>query len=209
MESTNTAARLEGGGAYFSFPDPGPNSFLDFTNGDDITLEAWVNVSVLKGGDVVTVVGKGRTGASGFTADNQNWALRLREVAGGVHNNFLFATPRKPDPSGQDAHWHRWTALEGFEPKSGWHHLAVTYDNASGTVLQYFDGREVGREISALHQPGRPVVFGPCELGNWGLPTQGHRFPIRTLNGAIDEFAIYQSVLSPAELQTMFEQGKP
>ncbi len=98
-----------------------------------------------------------------------------------------------------------------FTPDSlgRWHHLAVTYDNASGTVLQYFDGKEVGREVSVLHQPGRPVVFGPCELGNWGLPTQGHRFPIRTLNGAIDEFAIYQSVLSPAELQTMFEQGKP
>jgi len=98
-----------------------------------------------------------------------------------------------------------------FTPDSlgRWHHLAVTYDNASGTVLQYFDGREVGREVSVLHQPGRPVVFGPCELGNWGLPTQGHRFPIRTLNGAIDEFAIYQSVLSAAELKTMFEQGKP
>jgi hypothetical protein len=89
-----------------------------------------------------------------------------------------------------------------------WHHLAVTYDNASGMVLQYFDGREVGREVSALHQPGRPIVFGPCELGNWGLPTQGHQFPIRTLNGAIDEFVIYHAVLSPSEIQTLFEQGK-
>ncbi len=90
-----------------------------------------------------------------------------------------------------------------------WHHLAVTYDNASGTVVQYFDGQEVGREVSALHQPGRPIGFGPCELGNWGLPTQGHQFPIRTLNGAIDEFAIYQIALSSAEIQAMFEQGKP
>ncbi len=90
-----------------------------------------------------------------------------------------------------------------------WHHLAVTYDNASGTARQYFDGKEVGREVSALHQPGRPVVFGPCELGNWGLPTEQHPFPIRTLNGAIDEFAIYQAALSAAEIQTMFDQGKP
>jgi len=89
-----------------------------------------------------------------------------------------------------------------------WHHLAVTYDNASGMVLQYFDGKEVGREVSALHQPGRPIVIGPCELGNWGLPTQGHQFPIRTLNGAIDEFAIYHAVLSPPEIQTLFEKGQ-
>jgi hypothetical protein len=90
-----------------------------------------------------------------------------------------------------------------------WHHLAVTYDNASGMVLQYFDGKEVGREVSALHQPGRPIVFGPCELGNWGLPTQGHQFPIRNLNGAIDEFAIYAAVLSGAEIRAIFANGKP
>ena len=89
-----------------------------------------------------------------------------------------------------------------------WHHLAVTYDNVSGMALQYFDGKEVGREVSALHQPGRPITLGPCELGNWGLPTQGHQFPIRTLNGAIDEFAIYHDVLSPSEIQTLFEQGQ-
>jgi len=90
-----------------------------------------------------------------------------------------------------------------------WHHLAVTYENASGTVVQYFDGREVGREVSVLHEPGRPIVFGPCELGNWGLPTQGHQFPIRTLNGAIDEFAIFQTVVSAAEIREIFEGGKP
>ena len=84
----------------------------------------------------------------------------------------------------------------------------MTYDNVSGMALQYFDGKEVGREVSALHQPGRPITLGPCELGNWGLPTQGHQFPIRTLNGAIDEFAIYHDVLSPSEIQTLFEQGQ-
>ncbi len=89
-----------------------------------------------------------------------------------------------------------------------WHHLAVTYDNASGEVIQYFDGQSVGREISPLHQPGRDIVFGPCEIGNWGLPTQGHQSPIRNLNGAIDEFAIYREVLSAAELQAMFAAGQ-
>jgi len=90
-----------------------------------------------------------------------------------------------------------------------WHHLAVTYDNTSGTVTQYFDGQEVGREISKLHQPGRDIVFGPCEIGNWGLPTQGHQFPIRNLNGAIDEFAIYSKLLSASEISTFFNHGKP
>lgn len=90
-----------------------------------------------------------------------------------------------------------------------WHHLAVTYDNQSGSVIQYFDGEEVSREVSPLHQSGRNITFGPCEIGNWGLPTEGHQFPIRNLNGAIDEFAIYDGVLSPAEIQTIYQQGKP
>jgi hypothetical protein len=90
-----------------------------------------------------------------------------------------------------------------------WHHLAVTYDNTSGTVIQYFDGQPVGHEISPLHQTSRTIVFGPCEIGNWGLPTQGHQFPIRNLNGAIDEFAIFNTVLNAAEISTLYNHGKP
>lgn len=90
-----------------------------------------------------------------------------------------------------------------------WHHIAVTYDNQSGQVIQYFDGAEVSREVSKLHQAGRPITYGPCELGNWGLPTQGHQFPIRNLNGAIDEFAIYSAVLSEAEIQSLYRSGQP
>ncbi len=89
-----------------------------------------------------------------------------------------------------------------------WHHIAVTYDNQSGQVIQYFDGREVGREIHKLHQPGRSVRFGPCEIGNWGLPTEGHPFPIRNLNGAIDEFALYSEALSAREINVLFEAGR-
>ncbi|MGV3661601.1 MAG: LamG-like jellyroll fold domain-containing protein [Prosthecobacter sp.] len=89
-----------------------------------------------------------------------------------------------------------------------WHHIAVSYDNESGAVTQYFDGQEVSREVSKLHQPGRAITLGPCEIGNWGLPTQGHQFPIRNLNGAIDEFALYGSALEAGEVREMFEMGK-
>ena len=90
-----------------------------------------------------------------------------------------------------------------------WHHLAVTYDSVSGEVLQYFDGREVSREVSHLHQPGRDISLGPCEIGNWGLPTAGHQSPIRNLNGAIDEFMIYSVALGASEVKNLFDEGKP
>ena len=34
-------------------------------------------------------------------------------------------------------------------------------------------------------------------------------FPIRTLNGAIDEFVIYNGALVATEIHAMFEEGKP
>ena len=89
-----------------------------------------------------------------------------------------------------------------------WHHLAVSYDGDSGEVVQYFDGEEVGREVSTLHVPGREIVFGPCEIGNWGLPTEGHQFPVRNLNGAIDEFIIYGVALGRDEVRAMVKAGR-
>jgi len=90
-----------------------------------------------------------------------------------------------------------------------WHHIAVTYDNRSGAVVQYVDGVEVSREVDAQHRPNRPIVYGACELGNWGIPWKNHPFPIRNLNGRLDEFSIYSASLSAPEIQAMCLAGRP
>ena len=71
------------------------------------------------------------------------------------------------------------------------------------------DGNEVSREVSEFHAPGRPINFGPAEIGNWGLPTEKHQFPIRNLNGRIDEFAIYKTALPAPDIAELYEQGRP
>ncbi len=90
-----------------------------------------------------------------------------------------------------------------------WHHIAVTYDNQSGEAVQYLDGQEISRQVNEQHVPGRPIIFGPSEIGNWGLPTDKHQFPIRNLNGRLDEFLIYKAALPPAEIHALYEAGKP
>lgn len=90
-----------------------------------------------------------------------------------------------------------------------WHHVAVTYDSTSGRAVQYFDGKEVSREESKHHQPGRKVTFGTCEIGNWGLPLEGVPFPVRNLNGRMDEFLIYHEPLSGDEIANLYELGIP
>ena len=91
MAENNTAVRLDAA-AYLSVPDTGSNSDFDFTNGDAITIEAWVNPSVLREGQVSYVVGKGRTGSPKFARDNQNWSLRVVGAKNEAKLSFLFAT---------------------------------------------------------------------------------------------------------------------
>lgn len=115
-----------------------------------------------------------------------------------------------PDAAGRKQNQIYYSAIAFDSATLGrWHHVAVTYDNRSGEVVQYLDGREVGREVSPLHVADRPIVFGPCELGNWGLPVQNHKFPIRNLNGSLDEFALYRAALTGAEIRALYEAGKP
>lgn len=88
-----------------------------------------------------------------------------------------------------------------------WHHVAVTYDAMTGEAIQYFDGREVSREISEHHLSGRKITFGSCEIGNWGLPQAGVVFPIRNLNGCVDEFLIYKEPLTSQEITNLYRLG--
>ncbi|MEQ8790929.1 MAG: DUF1553 domain-containing protein [Pirellulaceae bacterium] len=122
LAASNTAVRVAAGG-YLSVPDTGPDSEFDFTNGDAITIEAWVNPSNIREGQVSYVVGKGRTGSPKFARDNQSWSLRIVGVKGEARVSFLFATK----PTSSDKHWHRWDSKNGFPVATGWHHIAVSY----------------------------------------------------------------------------------
>lgn len=90
LAENNTAVRLDAA-AYLAVPDTGSGSDFDFENGDAITIEAWVNPSELRDGQVSYVVGKGRTGSPKFARDNQNWSLRVIGAKREARLSFLFA----------------------------------------------------------------------------------------------------------------------
>ncbi|MFM8891351.1 MAG: hypothetical protein ACKOTB_06960, partial [Planctomycetia bacterium] len=98
---------------------------FQFTAGESITLEAWVSPFGIDDGQQVYLIGKGRTGRKEVAADNQNWALRLSGKGGLARPSFLFRGAA--DGAGKGAAFHRWTAAEGIEPGTGWHHVAVSY----------------------------------------------------------------------------------
>jgi len=139
----NTAALFGAGRGFIRVVDPGEHSHYDFTNGDSITLESWVNPFELTDGQQVYIVGKGRTSNPKVAAYNQNWALRLSAADGLARPSFLFrnADNRK----GHTEDFHRWVADEGFSPGTGWHHVAVSYTfGEPDSIRGYIDGRPVG-----------------------------------------------------------------
>ncbi|MEZ5940071.1 MAG: DUF1553 domain-containing protein [Planctomycetaceae bacterium] len=136
MAESNNAIKLDSG-AYLSLEDAGPESPFDFTNGDAITIEAWVNPGDINDASPRYIIGKGRTGSPKFSRDNQNWALRLVRQDANFHLSFLFAAKL----AAGDRHWHRWTSKAGFPISTGWHHIAVTYKFGDPkSVRGYVDG---------------------------------------------------------------------
>ncbi|NNE01398.1 MAG: hypothetical protein HKN47_29130 [Pirellulaceae bacterium] len=91
-----------------------------------------------------------------------------------------------------------------------WFQVAAVYDPIGRTVDQYVNGDRISSEkiIDKFHISD--LRIGAAEIGNWGQPLRKSPwFAVRNLNGAIDELAIFDAALSPEEIKTMYEKGKP
>ena len=197
----NKAAMFGSGRGFIRLADPGPDSPFDFTAGDSITLEAWVNPFELQDGQQVYVVGKGRTGNPGVAADNQNWSLRLSGVGGLARPSFLFrnADNRK----GRSEDFHRWVGDAGFEPGSGWHHVAICYTFGDpDSIRGYVDGRSVGGTWDFGGPTTKPPVVDDDEI--WiGSAINGNASA--TFPGLIDEVAIHRGTVPAAEIRARWD----
>lgn len=205
FDATNTAVQLDGNGAHFSFADPGANSGFDFTNGDAITLEAWVKVDDLRDGENLYIIGKGRTGAAGFARDNQNWALRIRGIKGKACVSFLFATPPDDQP---DDHWHRWTTADGFAPKTGWHHVAAAYRFGDPeTVRGWIDGKAMKGDWDMGGPTKEKPIVDDDEI--WIGSSQGGAAG-NSFRGSLDQVAVHRVLLDDKTLEGRYRRiGDP
>lgn len=91
-----------------------------------------------------------------------------------------------------------------------WLHLVTTYDVESRTCVHYLNGEEISRDQAAPEKGVPAITIGSAQIGNWGLPTREEPdFAVRNLNGRLDEFTIFSSALSPEEVHTLYQAGKP
>ncbi|WP_168564626.1 LamG-like jellyroll fold domain-containing protein [Crateriforma spongiae] len=176
---------------------------------DAMTLYAWVRIDALD-----------RDLNSLFLTDHFDpgeihWQLS-------VHGSLHFATSPigvPPAPAGfevapneqiQAENRRFWSENFWDASQSGhWFLLATTVDRAKQpSVVHYINGQPVGfNGGSNMDRPLPKLRIGYADLGNWTDPIWAKA--IRSLNGRIDEFAIYSAALEANEIRTIYMQGRP
>lgn len=200
---TNTAYTVAGPRAALTIRERDVKGNLRFTQGESITLEAWVRVGALRDGSHAYVIGKGRTGKARFPEKNHNYALRLSGAKGEACVSFLFASA---PADGKPGDWHRWTSSTGFTP-GGWHHVAVSYTfGKPGSIRGYIDGRPVpGKWDMGGATTRLPVVDADdLVIGSGNGYSAGN-----TLNGSVDEVAIWRTALPADTIAGRYEFVPP
>lgn len=181
---------------------PGVN--LRYGDGDTFMVETWVNTEALNGGSYVYLIGKGRNKSKTHTAENQNWALRLKGEGGEARPCFLFRSRNK---DGKED-YHRWVAKEGFTPGSGWHHIAVSYTfGKPKSITAWIDGKKAaggtwdmaGETTAPPVQDDDDVMIGTGNGGGAG----------NTLSGALDELTLYRDLVPEATLASRYQFRPP
>ncbi len=102
---------------------------------------------------------------------------------------------------GDGAGYNNWVTT-GFVADGNWHHIAVTVDrdNATGW-LHYVDGVAVGPIAGATAFQGSLTNTAPFVMGR-NLIT-----PSQTFAGTLDEIELFNRVLDPAEIQSIWAAG--
>ena len=197
FESNNTALGFRDDGGYLSINDPVEQSHFDFTNGDAITLEAWVKLDLPVHNSPIYIIGKGRTGNPHFAKDNQNWALRLQKIGDTIRVGFLFATQR----GSGDTHWHRWTSRGSFPIQSEWHHVAAAYRFGEPESMRgWIDGQPTTGSWDMGGKTSAPPVVDDDQV--WiGSANKANRFV-----GLLDNVVVHRGLLSDSTMASRFRR---
>ena len=91
-----------------------------------------------------------------------------------------------------------------------WIQLATSFDSTTGKVVHYVNGSAISETIVRDAMRVDRIRIGAASIGNWSEPERHDpHFAVRNLNGAIDEFILFNTALSPVEIDQLYQAGKP
>jgi hypothetical protein len=183
--ATRTPSR-DGFGNAIELNGAAPNRYVEMPAGilrglTDFTVAAWVNLA----------------------APPADWS-RIFDFGTGQQVT-MFLTPRSGDAAAGNAVRFSITnngggaeqRIDGTAPlPTGWTHVAVTKSGNTGTL--YVGGQAVGTNPNLTLSPSD--LAGGDTTNNWIGRSQ---FPDPPLDGAVDDFQIYDRALDPAQLQSL------
>lgn len=185
-------------GATILHPKIGARDDYKFSNGDTITVEAWVRCREISYGSYQYILAKGRNGKKHYLPENQNWGFRLAGVDGRACLSFLFRSrdATKPD----DGEFHRWTSNRGFPAGKQWHHVALTYTfGKPKSIRGWIDGTATDGDWDLGGATTRPPVVDDDDVFLGSRPG----VPNNVLQGALASVALYRHAV------TGFDQVRP
>lgn len=180
FEGDNAAPRFagntDGGNDVITIPDVG---VLNFSSTRVFSLEAWVNgASAQEVGAAIIAKGTGGGGEQ-FAIDVFN-TYRFFSWDGGVPNNAVVAS-------------------SAVAPNGTWQHLVAVLNQPAGIMKLYINGAE-----AASATPRPTVVNTTHEVSIGARKNSGSANYDLNFDGRIDEVAIYNRALSPAEIAAHF-----
>jgi hypothetical protein len=149
---------------------------------DQITLEAWIKPDFFDEFNAIFTTDEWQAGSLHFQLiDDEMIALSLNagddENGDGQDEDAVFGGPGI------------------FEPGE-WRHVAVTYNSADSTAILYVNGAAAGTNVFSI-----PPVTADLLVSHIGAWNGDERF----YYGLMDEFAIYDHVLSPERVRAHYE----
>lgn len=202
-KSGNLSAQFHGKGERLVIDDPGSDSQWDFDNGNELSIQAIVKIDEIGEGQNVYVIGKGRTHEKKYASNNQNWALRLRQLNGSSRISLLFATP---EVSGNTP-WHRWTSSEGVESTATWNHIAVTYRFGEPKSVRAWLN---GKPVAGKWDMGGPTKQAPIidDAPVWIGSSMGGQHS-SSFRGWIDQLIVSRKLLHDDDLKGCWNPPPP
>lgn len=208
----DTAIGLNGyqSGDYIEIPDPSMAEFSQPTSGMGLTVEVWMRPDVLvfpgqTQDPYIHWLGKGMPG-------QYEWALRFYSQDASRPNRIsgYIWNPGNPEGGEGAGAYFQETLAPGV-----WIHIVVCYEPGDANTLP-----PVGVHIyrDGVHKQGPPssgTLYNNPE-GKWTIFPAHGGVPLRlgarndlnyTLNGGLDEVAIYPRVLSPDEIMENYTVG--
>lgn len=167
--------------------------------GSAFTVSAWFEPSSPSGTRIIAAKW------NAYDGNFRSWYLRANYTSG-VYEFSISRDGTSPGPLDYN--------FAATIPTTGWHHIALVYDNAAGAnnrAKLFIDGASVARSASTGDTSATPYAAQiSTSAGGYGISSGGVILGGSSCwKGNLDDFRVYTVAKSAAEVMAIYSEGRP